>query len=486
MTSPAKVAANRRNAQKSTGPRTDAGKAKSSMNALTHGLRALCPVVPGEDQEAYWQFHDSMFADLAPVGIQEEELAQLVTDIYWRLRRSTRFETGAITRNTEKALQRLRSQDVGLTPAEQGVAEPIDIPINKPTVASLRSNLERWLPLADKSIITARLFKKLSDASAKTKFGGKDAMRLLRQHKEYSLPEDYRDPGDFLPPIDKKAPSDYSRNRDRSNRSFKEMMAREGNLVEFTRPDPDDPPEIQKEIADHNARLEQSLIQRGFKFTHVPYSQSASPRKRVSDQNTNAKQTDQPSGGATAQSAENAPAADGKPPPPIGWPGKYPNIPPEDWTPAYDSMSDPDFPEFLQLIGVPPEHLATPEKWTGWTAKVILRGVKQIATVMGLEEADLLARGVQKSASDRDAWHTKVVEARRELEELERIQANQVEEAYEEAMMLGSKRTEMIMKNEVHLQRQLTRYLKLLNDLQAKRAGMPSPPRLILEVPGMD
>ena len=59
-TSQKRIEANRRNAQKSTGPRTDAGKAKSATNATTHGLSSVKqnPLAPGsflntEDQAAF-------------------------------------------------------------------------------------------------------------------------------------------------------------------------------------------------------------------------------------------------------------------------------------------------------------------------------------------------------------------------------------------------------------------------------------------------
>ena len=48
-----KIASNRANASHSTGPRTPAGKAKTRMNALKHGLRAEQVVIPGEDPKAF-------------------------------------------------------------------------------------------------------------------------------------------------------------------------------------------------------------------------------------------------------------------------------------------------------------------------------------------------------------------------------------------------------------------------------------------------
>jgi hypothetical protein len=49
MATPAQIAANRANAQKSTGPRTAEGKAASRLNALKHGLDAESLIIPGED-----------------------------------------------------------------------------------------------------------------------------------------------------------------------------------------------------------------------------------------------------------------------------------------------------------------------------------------------------------------------------------------------------------------------------------------------------
>ena len=57
---------NRRNAQKSTGPRTPEGKARSRFNAVKHGCRARLPILPGEDPEAYERRLDAWVGKFAP------------------------------------------------------------------------------------------------------------------------------------------------------------------------------------------------------------------------------------------------------------------------------------------------------------------------------------------------------------------------------------------------------------------------------------
>ena len=53
MASEARIAANRLNAQKSTGPRTAEGKAVVAQNAVKHGLLAREGLLRGEDREEY-------------------------------------------------------------------------------------------------------------------------------------------------------------------------------------------------------------------------------------------------------------------------------------------------------------------------------------------------------------------------------------------------------------------------------------------------
>ena len=93
MATKRQIAANRRNARRSTGPKTAAGKAASSANALRHGLAAARAVVlPDEDGEAYARLRQGVIADLDPAGALQEALAQRIVVLLWRLDRAARLE----------------------------------------------------------------------------------------------------------------------------------------------------------------------------------------------------------------------------------------------------------------------------------------------------------------------------------------------------------------------------------------------------------
>lgn len=106
MLSTAKLEANRRNALRSTGPRTIAGSRASSMNATRHGLSATSVVViPGvEDATEYEELAAEVIADLKAIGAVERLLAERVAQLFWRLRRVLRFETEQLSqKNCEAA-----------------------------------------------------------------------------------------------------------------------------------------------------------------------------------------------------------------------------------------------------------------------------------------------------------------------------------------------------------------------------------------------
>jgi hypothetical protein len=98
MTSDRKVAANRRNAQKSTGPRTLSGKAIASMNAVKHGLTSRKPLIPGENEADFAQFTAAWASELRPAGPQQELLAEQIIMAAWQLRRVPQLEAGLLTK----------------------------------------------------------------------------------------------------------------------------------------------------------------------------------------------------------------------------------------------------------------------------------------------------------------------------------------------------------------------------------------------------
>ena len=93
MASPAQIAANRLNAQKSTGPRSDEGKAASRFNALKHAANAKSLVIPGEAEDALDDLSASYYEHFQPVGPVEALLVEKIVSADWTQRRMRRLET---------------------------------------------------------------------------------------------------------------------------------------------------------------------------------------------------------------------------------------------------------------------------------------------------------------------------------------------------------------------------------------------------------
>ena len=97
MPTQAQRKANRQNAKKSTGPRTPEGKARSSKNALKHGLLARDAVMADEGPAEYDRQLQILEENLFPKNAIEFELVLQIADSRWRLRRITRIEAGLTT-----------------------------------------------------------------------------------------------------------------------------------------------------------------------------------------------------------------------------------------------------------------------------------------------------------------------------------------------------------------------------------------------------
>jgi hypothetical protein len=85
--SEARLRANREYAKNSSGPRTDEGKRRSSLNATRHGILSQVIHLPEEDLAAYDEFACAYVADLKPVGVVETQLANACADLQFRLHR---------------------------------------------------------------------------------------------------------------------------------------------------------------------------------------------------------------------------------------------------------------------------------------------------------------------------------------------------------------------------------------------------------------
>jgi hypothetical protein len=93
MTSWRQFQANRLNALKSTGPRTEEGKRISRRNALRHGLTAETVIDGLEDGEDYRGFEAAIIADYDAETAVERELVLRLASLLWRLRRIIAIET---------------------------------------------------------------------------------------------------------------------------------------------------------------------------------------------------------------------------------------------------------------------------------------------------------------------------------------------------------------------------------------------------------
>ena len=111
MTSFRQIEANRRNARKSTGPLTEAGKQRSRCNAVRHGLTAETVIGVLEDAEDYKAFEAGIIADYDAQSAVERELVLRLASLLWRLRRASTMETGLFEIQAEQLRGFSQSRD---------------------------------------------------------------------------------------------------------------------------------------------------------------------------------------------------------------------------------------------------------------------------------------------------------------------------------------------------------------------------------------
>jgi hypothetical protein len=95
-----RAAINRANSAHSTGPRTESGKQRSSLNALNHGLTARTAVLPTEDPDTYQRHIQQFLDEYAPATPTETQLVHEIANTAWRLNRIPFLEAELLSRAT--------------------------------------------------------------------------------------------------------------------------------------------------------------------------------------------------------------------------------------------------------------------------------------------------------------------------------------------------------------------------------------------------
>ena len=105
MATAAQIEANRRNAQKSTGPKTERGKARARRNAITHGMtaRTIMPVLPQEDPKELEDRTQQAIAAMKPRNPLELDLVRRAVRLAGELDRAERVGTAHLAHRVRMA-----------------------------------------------------------------------------------------------------------------------------------------------------------------------------------------------------------------------------------------------------------------------------------------------------------------------------------------------------------------------------------------------
>lgn len=92
MSTPAQIAANQKNSQLSTGPKTEEGKSASSKNNFRHGFTGAFALLPWEKQEEFNILLDELRAEHKPATITETLLVEKMAQSYWLSQRAIKLQ----------------------------------------------------------------------------------------------------------------------------------------------------------------------------------------------------------------------------------------------------------------------------------------------------------------------------------------------------------------------------------------------------------
>jgi hypothetical protein len=181
---------NRANAKHSTGPRTEPGKRRSSLNALRHGLTGHVIVLPSEDHAAYETHTRRLFLDLQPKGALEEQLVQSLTDTSWRINRIAALETSLLALGIHE-----QSANIETAHPEAHAALAMAAAVREHTraLSNLSMHEHRLSRQFERTLKQLREIQ--ADRCVKEKEQMENAARLLSLHQSEGLPYDPAEDG---------------------------------------------------------------------------------------------------------------------------------------------------------------------------------------------------------------------------------------------------------------------------------------------------
>jgi hypothetical protein len=193
MATARQMEANRLNAKNSTGPKTPEGKAKSSMNRLTHGFASSSFITPEENGHEFIALLDDLTAEHRPMTPTEQILVEKMAQNHWLTQRALNLQgeaflalsldgqSSAVPANlglliryhtaAERAFHRAhnelvkvqkerRNSEIGFEPQES--PEPADIPPAPPKTGPKTAPMNDETTPSDEKIVpeTPKAFKK--------------------------------------------------------------------------------------------------------------------------------------------------------------------------------------------------------------------------------------------------------------------------------------------------------------------------------------
>ncbi len=172
------------------GPKTEAGKKRSSNNATKHGLAGRTVIMPGDDLSVFLAFSKEIVDSLRPETPVERELAQTVADGHWRMRRVRTTEEGMYAWGTYEEAGQFDAENeiihAAFTQAKAFRTNSKDF-VN---LSIYEQRIQRGIEKAMKQLQELQTTRKAKREAEMT-----DAIRMRNYYKMLNLPNNPQDDG---------------------------------------------------------------------------------------------------------------------------------------------------------------------------------------------------------------------------------------------------------------------------------------------------